>query len=153
MIKFLKMTVDIQKRDDIKFCSKDHLILHYGKFFTEYAGFKTKIGVKKQCFMNATDLMLRHDLIYCEGYASCRDIPFPIEHAWCIDIKGKIIDNTWDNEEGNLYLGIPFSKTFVAKRMVLTQEYGIFGSSVRDFVYNGFLPDELWSGHQCVPLI
>lgn len=154
IIKFLKMTFTyFTKNDDIKFCGKDHLILHYGKFFTEYANCKTQQGIKKQCFKNATDLCLQHNLIYCEGYATCKNIPFPIEHAWCIDINKKVIDNTWENEVGNIYLGIPFSTTFLTKIILKNGVYGIFDSPVRNWLYNGFSQDELWSEHKINPLI
>ena len=33
-------------------------------------------------------------MIYCEGYVLLEKVPMLIEHAWCIDEAGSVVDNT-----------------------------------------------------------
>jgi hypothetical protein len=83
-------------------------------------------GQPKQCFTNAAMLAFeRPDLTYVEGYAiAWGSIPLAQGHAWCVDRKGNVVDNTWSNitgrdgVAGTAYFGIPFSTEFVRKTIL-----------------------------------
>lgn len=46
-----------------------------------------RLGRPKECYKNATHMMLnRDDVFYAEGYGiNLVDAPVPIEHAWVVD--------------------------------------------------------------------
>ena len=48
-------------------------------------------------------------LTYCEGYAipDIGSIVHEMDHAWCVDADGRVIDNSW-RKPGLAYFGIPF---------------------------------------------
>lgn len=79
-----------------------------------------KRGVAKQCYKNATHVMLnRDDVFYAEGYAiNLIDLPIPLEHAWLVDASGNVIDPTWDRAEDHLYFGVVFERDAVNSAMV-----------------------------------
>jgi hypothetical protein len=82
-------------------------------------------GVPRSCFENAALLALAHDdLIYVEGYAAHI---FPTEHAWCVNQKGRVVDNTWDEPKHSVYYGIPFKTSFLEKHLIKTKVYGVIG--------------------------
>lgn len=93
----------------------DSLLLTYGRVFEgapcpeQYAGHPMKM-----CFKNCLMLMASSpELIYCEGYAMPEGIDFPIHHAWLLDEEGNVIDPTWTDPEGALYVGIPFDANYL----------------------------------------
>lgn len=50
------------------------------------------------CFKNAQQLAQRRRLRYVEGMAVARLLRgslFPMEHGWCLDADGRVIDPTW----------------------------------------------------------
>lgn len=62
-------------------------------------------GVPSMCYGNAINLVdMRKGLRYVEGLAMNM---IPIQHAWNIDPKGRLIDNTWD-PLGTAYIGVEF---------------------------------------------
>lgn len=53
-------------------------------------------GQQKACYANAQYLArTRKGLRYAEGFATG---VVPVEHAWCVDEKGRVVDPTWDEE-------------------------------------------------------
>lgn len=83
-------------------------------------------GEMRMCYQNASLLaMYRDDLTYVEGFAHCGLIP--VEHAWCVDAQGNVIDPTWDNPEECQYLGVPFKTDFLEESLHAQGMYGIFG--------------------------
>lgn len=135
----------MNKREGYKYSSSEDLVLKQGKFFTpEKRPEDVKLGSKKECFANASKLALeRSNLTYVEGYAMVNDrLPLPIAHAWCVDKKGRVIDNTWENP-GVSYFGVPFKTSYLAKRLSETGVYGILSGSVgsSDFLKDG-VPSE-----------
>lgn len=83
---------------------------------------KGKMGL---CYENAANLVLRRpsgELHYCEGFAIPKTM-FPMEHAWCIDNEGRVIDPTWDDATD--YYGAIFQRQFVKSEMLRTEYYGI----------------------------
>lgn len=82
-------------------------------------------GEVKDCYRNAALLTLDHPgLKYVEGLATPQLLPFPVEHAWCVDQKGRVIDPTWDKPEESEYFGIVFRTEFLRKFL---QEVGYYG--------------------------
>lgn len=135
----------MNKREGYKYSSSEDLVLKQGKFFTpEKRPENIELGPKKECFENASKLALeRSDLTYVEGYAMVNDrLPLPIAHAWCVDKKGRVVDNTWENP-GVSYFGVPLKTGYLAKKLSETGVYGILSGSVgsSDFLKDG-VPSE-----------
>lgn len=135
----------MNKREGYKYSSSEDLVLKQGKFFTpEKRPDGIELGPKKECFANASKLALeRSNLTYVEGYAMVNDrLPLPIAHAWCVDKKGRVIDNTWENP-GVSYFGVPFKTSYLAKKLSETGVYGILSGSVgsSDFLKDGVPSD------------
>ena len=135
----------MNKREGYKYSSSEDLVLKQGKFFTpETRPADVKLGAKKECFSNAARLALeRSNLTYVEGYAMINDrLPLPIAHAWCVDKKGRVVDNTWE-KPGLAYFGVPFKKSYLAKKLSETGVYGILSGSVgsSDFLKDGVPSD------------
>ena len=74
--------------------------------------------------MNATMLALASDLTYVEGQISVYGIP--IEHAWCVNADGVVIDPTLkpDKDVGD-YFGVPFLTDYVSKAVLRNGVYGL----------------------------
>lgn len=115
--------------------SLERLILNHGRAFEPSIPLPGWIamGVEKQCYMNATKLVLAGGLakgfVYVEGFAISQNlfnlgVPIAMQHAWVADKDGNVIDNTW--EAGAAYFGIPFTKKYLFKQMDKTGYYGIF---------------------------
>lgn len=135
----------MNKREGYKYSSSEDLVLKQGKFFTpETRPADVKLGAKKECFSNAARLALeRSNLTYVEGYAMINDgLPLPIAHAWCVDKKGRVVDNTWE-KPGVAYFGVPFKTSYLAKKLSETGVYGILSGSVgsSDFLKDGVPSD------------
>src|SRR5262249_55671268 len=66
------------------------------------------------CFRNAQMLFFGHfDFTYVEGF-TCWGTVGPVEHAWCVDANGKVIETTW-KEIGSAYFGIPVGRAELMK--------------------------------------
>jgi hypothetical protein len=125
---YLEHCVRIQrsnaKQTDVMDRSPDAFVLRHGRSF-EYG--RTEIyGAEKQCFCNAALLALDNpDLTYCEGYVECF---IPIEHAWCIDKQGRVIETTLRSQERvGKYFGVPIKTDFLRRQMLADERYGVFG--------------------------
>lgn len=101
--------------------------LRYGRPFTlTDASFGCERGAPKNCFRNAAHLALAQNLIYVEGYVTCYGLP--IEHAWCCDVSGNLIEPTLrhDNDQPTrLYFGVPIKRDFLATTLMRRGVYGI----------------------------
>jgi len=86
-------------------------------------------GEAKLCFMNAGKIALElPHLDYCEGYAMRDSLEFPIHHAWVSRSDGTIVDNTWNNPEACVYLGIKFPTEFLRKWVLKNEYWGLLSS-------------------------
>lgn len=120
---------------DVEIKSMPQYLLQHGRPFTVNPAVKWKGKPRKmkECYCNAINVMLNPPilngfddrLIYCEGYAIPAGIPIPIEHGFCVNSFGEVIDPTW-KEPGIEYFGVPFKHQFVLQRMRETEVYGIF---------------------------
>ena len=101
------------------------VVKRYGKFYTPQKLPKQyKQGKPKLCYMNAYHMSQRYGLQYVEGLATPDFADIPIEHAWCVDENGNVVDNTWPIP-GTAYYGVPFEDTFVAEVLSETGMYGV----------------------------
>ena len=68
-------------------------------------------GQKRKCFFNAFQLADRNsDYCYVEGWAD--DNGLLLEHAWCVDRSGNVIDPTWQYNPHIVYFGVPLTMTW-----------------------------------------
>lgn len=85
-----------------------------------------KAGRMKECFSNAAHLLDIHDgLTYVEGYGFTPGVPFPVHHAWCVNSKGEVIDNTWRDPAQCQYIGVAFTREELSEQLCLHGVYGI----------------------------
>lgn len=85
-------------------------------------------GAPRECYRNAGTLALAHpELTYVEGVATSF---IPTAHAWCVTPDGQVVDPTWANPGQCAYLGIPFKTSFLKRRLVDTEVWGIIGEHI-----------------------
>lgn len=121
-------------------------VLEHGRTFRAQplpSGFKR--GVPKECFNNALNIALDDgETVYCEGYAF-RPGLIPIHHGWCCDMRGNVIDNTWDEVEKCYYFGIPFNIQFICEMAVKLDHAGILDCHDDEFrLERGEYPVSEW---------
>lgn len=64
-------------------------------------------GQPRKCFENSARLVAHvKDLIYCEGFVTTPRAPFPIHHAWAIDLDRNVIDLTLEEPQLCAYVGV-----------------------------------------------
>lgn len=97
---------------------------------------KFRRGLTQQCFRNSMMLaMTNPDLTYVEGYARHPDVPFmSFHHAWCIDGKGRIVENTWD-VLAPAYFGIPMITNYVSFAAIKSERYSVLFNAGFEDVY------------------
>jgi hypothetical protein len=83
------------------------LVLRLGREFEGQAlPSRYKRGRPRECFLNSLKAVFDFEnLRYVEGFALAPRL-IPVEHAWCIDERNRVIDLTWDRPEGCEYFGI-----------------------------------------------
>jgi len=65
----------------------------------------------KQCFANTAALVRRaKGLTYVEGFTMCPRVPFPVHHAWAINVDNEVIDLTLSDPELCSYCGVTFTR-------------------------------------------
>jgi hypothetical protein len=91
------------------------LMLDYGvRCYMNRATFAGPRATPQQCYRNAFKLASK-GLVYVEGW--CHMGLIPIEHAWCIDQKGHVIDPTLNKAAGY----------FVLRTALKTKVAGVIG--------------------------
>ena len=81
-------------------------------------------GAPQLCFGNAYELACEHDgLTYVEGYAQSAYLA--TAHAWVVDAKGRVIDNTWKEPERRAYFGVAFSTEFLCEEIMNQEHHGL----------------------------
>ena len=101
--------------------------------------YKGPRGEQHACFMNATHLAVNdRRLTYVEGYVAICGVP--IEHAWCIDADGVVVDPTIvDTGQVNGYYGAPLLTEYVKKACKTNGVYGVL-----DYFYAGKTAPKLY---------
>lgn len=85
-------------------------------------------GEERLCFQNSQKLAIANEkLTYFEGFAAGI---IPVHHAWCCDEQGRVIDTTWDNALGRVYIGAPFQTSYLLRRL---RDNGHFHSLLNDW--------------------
>jgi hypothetical protein len=126
-------TLQLFPTANAQFYSLAEYIAKFGKdYLPQACPKKHKAGLPQMCFQNARNLASRHHLTYVEGFALPDFANIPIFHAWCVDEKGHVIDNTW-SKQGKAYRGVAFALDFVRAQLKNTN-----CMSVLDNWQNGF---------------
>lgn len=84
------------------------------------------LGPLRQCYENAGLLCIGNPgLTYVEGYAQPPGLP-PVHHAWCIDMDGRVIDNTFRDCSSSQYFGVPIRAETLRALVEKTGRWGLF---------------------------
>ncbi|WP_331759145.1 hypothetical protein [Streptomyces anulatus] len=87
-----------------------HFLLARGRRFTPAPPPADVEGMKpKLCYSNAAQYVRQHQhtgLLYAEGYALPAQGVVPVGHAWCVRPDGAVIDPTWTDAPGGVYIGV-----------------------------------------------
>jgi len=103
----------------------ERFILRNGKL-RHGAPYKGKMGKPKNCFHNATHLMMDDTkLKYEEGYVMIPGIPLANHHAWCVDPKGIVLEPTIPNAERYTYMGVHIEEKELWKQLATNEVYGV----------------------------
>lgn len=112
------------------FRSMAEFLLKYGRTWNYSNKIKPPKGPwrAQECYMNAFNLADYYSgrYVYVEGYAST---VFPVEHAWCVDRKGNVIDPTWDalrdrfSDNDREYFGVAINTSWVRRMILLTETW------------------------------
>ena len=110
---------DMIQRSSMDLVNPYALVLELGRSFTPQRRPKgIKRGRQKQCYENAYALLAQHPtLTYCEGFVLAEGVRIPVEHAWCIDEEGNVVDNTL-RDPSIAYFGIPFDREWAQQQIV-----------------------------------
>lgn len=130
------------KREGWRYSSYAELVLDLGQEWNPAPLPPTiEHGTKKECFRNALLLAFDNsDLTYVEGWGTSI---IPVEHAWCVDYDGNVVDPTWDDGFERAYFGVAIPTQIAIRIVTETGYYGIFGNDFRndfELLKNG-LPD------------
>ena len=105
----------------------------------------------KECYHNTwkavTDLTLRSNLRYFEGFVWSKEVPIPLEHSWLVKPDGKVVDptlgistedankqmkrkyrleTTRENRLENEYLGVHIPTNILNKFVIKAKQTGGF---------------------------
>ena len=109
-------------------------VAEFGRVYTTGTKPKGKLRQRGLCFRNAAQLAISNpsEYTYVEGYAYT--VCIPMEHAWCVNRAGVVVDPTW-GLEGKAYFGVPIRLDTLVAALDATQYYGVFGWATWRKVY------------------
>lgn len=103
----------------------EQLFLSFDKINRNHK-FKGPLGY---CYKTAYNIAaMDPDYVYCEGYATSKQLSIPLMHAWCVHRKtNEVYDGVWNKRKttGNAYCGIPLRLDFVTDCILNTKHYGV----------------------------
>ena len=124
---FFKSECDKRGHNYMASCLPERTVKKYGVNYGAWSPRPDDVNqdTMKECFSNAFHLALRSPkkYIYVEGFAFSS---IPTCHAWCVDLKGNVVDPTW--KEGVEYFGIPFKLDFLIQESDKNRTYGLLYS-------------------------
>ena len=127
IVSYLKSIANMQKQllqKGFKTTPAQFLLDYGRKYKIDENTYKGERDTPKECYRNATLISWKDsDLTYVEGYVTVRGIP--IEHAWIIDRKKKVIDTTLNEKEEHTYFGVPINRNYLRKQVLKQSMYGI----------------------------
>lgn len=126
----LRRTINKPRRGTPFICA-DQVIRAFGRpYVAKPTPPEIEEGEPKQCYDNALHLAMDYPerFTYVEGYVYCQDVPFPVQHAWVVDLDGRAVDNTpsWPWAERSAYFGIPMPKHVVIAAAVRNGSTSVF---------------------------
>lgn len=126
-MEYLRTVDEIASRAKLK--TPARLVLRLGQSFEVRHKWPKSVplerGPARECFRTCTLAALNNPrFIYCEGMA---DAVIPVDHAWVMDSEtGRAYDLTWKDGVG--YFGVAFDTTWLRRRIVSSETYGILGN-------------------------
>ena len=83
------------------------------------------------CYASAGRLAFARpkEYTYCEGWAQS-SAGIPLQHAWCLDRRGNVVDPTWAYHKGAQYLGVPIKVTALSNHLLKKRTWGFFTAGV-----------------------
>lgn len=145
--RYLRLLKKVRGRTPQGWNTPETILLKHGRpYFMGPDTFKGRRAAPKMCFMNAYHLALDDPkLTYVEGYAH---VGLFIEHAWCVDLEGQVIEPTLKSPEKATttvypygYYGVPFNLNYVTETIFKSGVYGIFAYN-RELVEGKVTPEE-----------
>jgi GNAT superfamily N-acetyltransferase len=124
----------------VKYGGTADFLMHEGKEFDiPDKPPQVKLMIPRECYSNATKMMLRNPgkYNYAEGYYASSHLPMPIDHAWLVEKKtGMVVDPTLGWQPTARYFGVAYPKQFVVTKMLENEYYGIHsdGNMMNDVV-------------------
>ena len=115
------------------YTSHADFILRHGRAY-EWHQFPRRLtrGVPRACYRNAARLALRSArYTYVEGCAVAPGIGISLDHAWCIDQAGHVVDPTW--QDGRDYFGVAFRTDYLRRVVRANRQYGLIHNVRMDF--------------------
>lgn len=98
-------------------------------------------GPQRQCYENAGRLALQQPgFTYVEGYAYPSGL-IPVAHAWCVDERGYVVDNTLAEPGSTVYFGVAFSRALLIEVVTTTKHWGLFGDYLTAEMLDRYLDD------------
>jgi hypothetical protein len=109
----------------------DFLLAHGVAYMPGPDTFAAPRQEQHNCFGNALHLALDDpSLTYVEGKVSVHGVP--LDHAWCVDADGNVIDPTATGKGIVEYFGVPLSTEYVKRAVLFNGVYGVL-----DYFYAG----------------
>jgi hypothetical protein len=101
------------------------MLEHGRKYEVGPHSFSLARGPEKQCYANAGMLALNMPhLTYVEGQILVCGVP--IDHAWCIDEEGVVVDPTLgDADHTDEFYGVPFRTDYLLKAVLRNKMWGL----------------------------
>jgi phage-related protein (TIGR01555 family) len=127
LVDYLRSVGHMQNSADGRL-SKESFVLQNGTpYMANAKTYSEERGPQNLCYMNASKAAL--DIpgrTYVEGFVTVHGVP--IQHAWTVDQKGQIYDNTINpNKHVSGYFGVPFTKDYLRNAMLNNGYYGLLG--------------------------
>lgn len=116
-------TLTNNNNPEFKYKNIHDFIVQEGIPYVEHSEATVTKGRQGNCFGNAFELAIKNkNYTYVEGVAYSDVIP--LDHAWILDEKNKVIETTWQ-QFAFCYIGVPFPTNYIIKTVLKEKRYGI----------------------------